>query len=84
MHHHRWFAAIALAIALTASATAQNVTFDPMLMAGAATRVVVHEDWVYTGFENGGLIAWNAADPTTQRHLTPREGLGGIDVSDLA
>ena len=43
MHHHRWFAAIALAFALTASARLRPSTYDPMLMAGAATRVVVHE-----------------------------------------
>ncbi len=84
MHHHRWLAAIALGLAMTASAMAQTVAFDPMLMAGPATRVVALDDWVYTGFGNGGLIAWSAAEPAAQRHFTPREGLGGIDVTDLA
>jgi ligand-binding sensor domain-containing protein len=83
MHHHRWLIVLALAFAMTASAQAQNVTFDPMLMADAATRVVVHDGWIYTGYGGGGMVAWSAADPTTQRHFTPREGLGGTDVSDL-
>src|SRR5512145_3398368 len=84
MPHHHWFAAIALAFAMTTSASAQTVTFDPMLLAGTATRVVVLDGWIYCGYQSGGLVAWSAADPATQRHFTPREGLGGADVADLA
>ena len=83
MHHHRWLVAIALVLTMAATAPAQTVTFDPMLMAGEATRAVVLEGWVYTGFRLGGLVAWNAADPTTQRHFTSRDGLGGASVTDL-
>ncbi len=84
MPHHRWFAAIALAFAMTTSASAQTVTFDPMLLAGTATRVVVLDGWIYSGHRSGGLLAWNGADPAMQRYFTPREGLSGADISDLA
>lgn len=90
MHHRRphftAFAAawpLVLAAVLAASAPAQTVTFDPLVVAADAHRVLPHDGWIYAGHGLGGLIAWNASAPQNQRHFTRREGLSGNDVTDV-
>ncbi len=70
---------------LAASVTlAQDVHFNALVNARECRALLPLQGKLYGALAEGGVLVWNAADPTTPTHWTVADGLSGLRVTSLA
>ncbi len=63
---------------------AQSTSFEQLVYARHTSALLEHDGLVISGVQGGGLVFWQAADPTVYERLTAGAELSGNDVTDLA
>lgn len=73
-----------LALGAAVAASAQEVDFQPLADARDCVALLPVGDRVYGGLTTGGVLVWDAAEPSAYTRWTTADGLGGHRVSALA
>jgi len=71
------------ALLLATGAMAQSADFEQLLIARETVALIEQDGLVIGGLNGGGLVFWNAADPSEFEHLTAGDQLSGNSINDL-